>query len=245
MKLLDFYIPDQPPFICSKCNKVYVEKAKLLRHIREVHLQLNGFVCQCGDTFSRFDQARDHVRFTHPKFKKYHPKNMVWSSVPKNVQDKIFALISQKDKKSIYVRESVSSKPLKGKGFNKLFEVLEPMKPFEQLKNKFSTTDKFDWDKGKEVAKKVHSSVVEASKLLSYSKDASKIYLYMLMDPDLVKVLLQKHEEGSSELELLELFIQAIIYIGIGRDIRSFNHKIKVFFTVSIMFISVDGCFLQ
>lgn len=51
----------------------------------------------------------------------------------------------------------------------------------------------------------------------------------MLLDPDLVKVLLQKHEEGCSELELLELFVKAIIYIGIGRNIRSFDHKIKVF----------------
>ena len=59
---------------------------------------------------------------------------------------------------------------------------------------------------------------------MKFSKDKRYKYVYLLLDPDLVKTIMEKQEIGVNEDELFELFIQAIIYVGKGFGIWAFEH---------------------
>ncbi len=104
------------------------------------------------------------------------------------------------------------------------FDTLKFVKPLKQFKKICLKNVFFEWKEGKKVAKKLQNSFKKVSKKLKFSKDKRYKYVYLLLDPDLVKIIIEKQEVGVNEEELFELFIQAIIYVGKGFGIRAFEH---------------------
>ena len=74
-------------------------------------------------------------------------------------------------------------------------------------------SNSFDWQETKKVETQIDKTYYAKNRKKSWQKDNRKNYIYLLLDLNITKKLIQQYENDKNELVIQTTFISAIFYI--------------------------------
>ena len=73
MKSCNRNVPDEERLQCMECEKSYIQRNHLLRHVRAVHFKIRPYMCHICDrnTFTSTTALNEHIKGVHTTERSY------------------------------------------------------------------------------------------------------------------------------------------------------------------------------